>query len=80
MKRNLYYRVLVIATFVTGILFVTTVPELTDNVINWMIITATFFFLAYSMKKEFSKLSNDRINQILYLSFFKKIGSDFSKE
>lgn len=80
MKRNLYYRVLVIATFFTGILFVTTVPELTDDIINWMIITATFFFLAYSMKKEFSKLSNDRINQILYLSFFKKIGSDFSKE
>ena len=80
MKRNLYYRVLVIATFVTGILFVTTVPELTDDFINWMIITATFFFLTYSMKKEFSKLSNDRINQILYLNFFKKIGSDFSKE
>ena len=80
MKRNLYYRVLVIATFVTGILFVTTVPELTDDIINWMIVTATFFFLVYSMKKEFSKLSNDRINQILYLSFFKKIGSDFSKE
>ena len=68
-----------VATVFTGILFLSSVPELTAN-INWIFLGTTFFFLAYSMKKEFSKLSNDRINQILYLSFFKKIGSDFSKE
>ena len=79
MIKNLYYRVLAVATVFTGILFLSSVPELTDNV-NWILLGTTFFFLSYLMKNEFSKLSNDRINKILYLSFFKKIGSDFSKE
>jgi len=79
MIKNLYYRVLAIATIFTGILFLSSVPELTDNV-NWMLLAATFLFLAYWMKNDFSKLSQDRINEILYLSFFKKIGCDFSKE
>ena len=76
-KKNLYYRVLAIATIFTGILFVSSVPEVTTN---WMLFTATFFFLAYWMKRDFSKLSQDRINEILCLNFFKKIGCDFSKE
>ena len=79
MIKNLYYRVLTVATVFTGILFLSSVPELTANV-NWILLGTTFFFLSYLMKNEFSKLSNDRINKILYLSFFKKIGSDFSKE
>ena len=79
MIKNLYYRVLAVATVFTGILFLSSVPELTSN-INWILIGTAFFFLSYLMKNEFSKLSNDRINKILYLSFFKKIGSDFSKE
>lgn len=79
MIKNLYYRVLTVATVFTGILFLSSVPELTDNV-NWIFLGTTFFLLSYLMKNEFSKLSNDRINKILYLSFFKKIGSDFSKE
>ena len=79
MIKNLYYRVLTVATVFTGILFLSSVPELTDNV-NWIFLGTTFFFLSYLMKNEFSKLSNDHINKILYLSFFKKIGSDFSKE
>ena len=79
MIKNLYYRVLTVATVFTGILFLSSVPELTDNV-NWILLGTMFFFFSYLMKNEFSKLSNDRINKILYLSFFKKIGSDFSKE
>ena len=79
MIKNLYYRVLAVATVFTGILFLSSVPELTSN-INWILLGTTFFFLSYLMKNEFSKLSNDRINKIFYLSFFKKIGSDFSKE
>ena len=79
MIKNLYYRVLTVATVFTGILFLSSVPELTVN-INWILLGTTFFFLSYLMKNEFSKLSNDRINKIFYLSFFKKIGSDFSKE
>jgi len=79
MIKNLYYRVLSIATLVTGVFFVVSVPELTDN-INWVLLGATFLFLAYWMKKDFSKLSQDRINEILYLDFFKKIGCDFSNE
>jgi len=79
MIKNLYYRVLAIATLVTGVFFVVSVPELTDN-INWVLLGATFLFLAYWMKKDFSKLSQDRINEILYLDFFKKIGCDFSNE
>lgn len=79
MIKNLYYRVLTVATVFTGILFLSSVPELTSNV-NWIFLGTTFFLLSYLMKNEFSKLSNDRINKILYLSFFKKIGSDFSKE
>lgn len=77
--KNLYYRVLTIATIFTGILFATSVPEATNN-INWMILGAIFLFLAYWMNKDFSRLSQDRINEILYLNFFKKIGCDFSKE
>ena len=77
MVKNLYYRVLAIATFVTGVLFVGSVPEATAK---WMLLGATFFFLAYQMKKDFSKLSQDHINEILCLNFFKKIGCDFSKE
>lgn len=79
MVKNLYYRVLTIATIFTGILFAMSVPEATNNV-NWMLLGATFFFIAYWMKKDFSKLSQDRINEIFYLDFFKKIGCDFSKE
>ena len=79
MIKNLHYRVLVFANVFTGILFLSSVPEMTVN-INWILLGTTFFFLSYLTKNEFSKLFNDRINKILYLSFFKKIGSDFSKE
>lgn len=78
-KKNIYYRVLAIATIFTGFLFILSVPEMMKT-IDWVLLGATFFFLAYQMKREFSKLSEDRINEILFLSFFKKIGCDFSKE
>jgi len=78
-KKNLYYRVLAIATIFTGFLFILAVPEMMKT-IDWVLLGATFFFLAYWMKREFSKLSEDRINEILLLSFFKKIGCDFSEE
>lgn len=79
MIKNFHYRFLLVATFITGCLFICSVPEV-SNVINWLLLAGIFFFLYNVTYKSFKRLSQERINEILYLNFFKKIGIDFSKE
>lgn len=79
MSKNFYYRFLVIVTTLVGILFIGSVPE-TMKTSTWIIWTFTFFTLCYFTYTSFKNLSEDRINEILCLNFFKKIGCDFSEE
>ena len=79
MIKNFHYRFLVIVTTLVGIFFIGSVPEMMKTS-TWVIWGFTFFTLCYFTHTSFKNLSQDRINEILYLNFFKKIGCDFSKE
>lgn len=79
MVKNFYYRFLVIVTTLVGILFIGSVPEMMKTS-TWIIWAFTFFTLCYFVYINFKNLSEDRINEILWLNFFKKIGCDFSEE
>jgi len=79
MIKNFYYRFLVIATTLVGMVFIGTVPEMVKTS-TCVILGVVFFTLCYFVGTIFKNLSQDRINDILCLNFFKKIGCDFSKE
>jgi len=79
MVKNFYYRFILVLTIIFGTLFIGSVPEMMKTS-NWVTLALIFFSLYALTYKEFSKFSDERRNEILYLDFFKKIGCDFSKE
>lgn len=79
MIKNFYYRFLFVVTFITGFLFICSVPEVTD-MINWILLGCIFSGLYWVTYRSFKDLSKERIDEILYIDFFKKIGYDFSEE
>ena len=79
MISNFYYRFLLVVTFFVGLFFIGSIPEMI-NFGSWFIWGITFFILGYFVYISFKNLSSERINEILYLNFFKKIGCDFSEE
>ena len=79
MNKNFYYRFLLVVTFIVGILFMMAVPEL-SNQTAYCGLGVIFIILATMTYNSLKDLSEDRINEILGLEFFKSIGCDFSKE
>ncbi len=79
MISNFYYRYLLVITFIVGMFFICSVPEMI-NFGSWFIWGITFIILGYFVYISFRNLPSERINEILYLNFFKKIGCDFSTE
>ena len=79
MISNFHYRFLLVITFFVGLFFISSIPEMI-NFGSWFIWGITFFILGYFVYISFKNLSSERINEILMLDFFKKIGCDFSVE
>lgn len=79
MNKNFYYRMLLVATLIVGGLFICSIPEMSVT-FDWVFLGVTFLFLYWVCRKTYGELPQERINEILYLDFFKKIGCDFSNE
>lgn len=79
MIKNFHYRYLLVITFIVGCLFICSIPE-ASNMTSWMMFGITFGILCWMTHRAFKNLSKERINEILMLDFFKKIGCDFSEE
>lgn len=79
MNKNFYYRILLVVTFIVGVLFIGSVPE-TTKMINWILFGCTFFFLYWITYRSFKGLSKEQIDEILFVNQLKKYGIDINEE
>lgn len=79
MIKNFHYRFLLVATFITGCLFIYSVPE-ASNKCSWIAFGCTFFFLYWVTYKIFKGLSRERINEILFADTLKRFNIDIDEE
>ena len=79
MNKNFYYRFLLITTFITGFLFIGSVPE-ASNSFAWICLGTVFVILYFVTYRSMKNLSEDRINEILMVDKFKKFGIDINED
>lgn len=79
MIKNFHYRFLLVITFITGCLFICSVPEASDKT-AWMILGGTFGLLYWMSYRAFKNLPQERINEILFADTFKKFGIDINED
>ena len=79
MIKNFHYRFLLAVTFITGCLFIFSVPEELDNT-AWIILGGVFGLLYWITRRTFKNLSQKRINEILFADTFKKFCIDIDED
>ena len=79
MIKNFFYRFLLVVTLIYGIIFACSSPD-DSHFGNWIILGVGLFILIGMCFYSFKNLSQERINEILYLDLCKKIGCDFTEE
>ena len=79
MNKNFYYRFLLIATFITGFLFIVLVLE-ASNSFAWICLGTVFVILYFATYRSMKNVSEDRINEIRMADKFKKFGIDITEE
>ena len=79
MIKNFFYRFLLVVTLIYGIIFACSTPD-DSHFTNWFIFGIGLVILIGMCFYSFKNLSQERINEILCLNFFKKIGCDFTEE